>query len=206
MAAPPAIDEWQECRATTARFDGYLSDTRKYGFTLVTILLTANALVVDKNTAVDRPAASIVVMVLVFALFLLDNYYWVVLRAAVDRSKQLEQNQLKGVGTQLSAWIGKQVKDTHATDLILGLYALFVLVAAGIGLTAGLASGANAAAGNALVFTVAGVQLVAMGYIFLRVQPHAPPAAWFLEHVLGQKKKAPATADAAGQTKATVDK
>ena len=71
----PALEEWKECRATIARFDGYLSDMRKYGFTLVTILLTANALVTTGNTPADRPAASIVVMALVFALFMLDNYY-----------------------------------------------------------------------------------------------------------------------------------
>jgi hypothetical protein len=181
------IDEWKECRATTARFDGYLVDTRKYGFTLVTVLLTANALVVDKNTAVDRPAASIVILALLFALFMLDNYYWVVLRAAVERSRQLEDNELKGFRTQLSTLISKDVRDTHATDLILAVYVVFALVAAGIGLTAGIASGANAASGTIFVIVVAAGQLVAMGFIFLKVQPKAPPAEWFRKNILGQK-------------------
>ena len=66
---PNPLHEWQECRLTIGRFDGYLADTRKYGFTLVTVLLTANALVTTANAAVDRPAASIVVMVLLLALF-----------------------------------------------------------------------------------------------------------------------------------------
>jgi hypothetical protein len=174
------LQEWQECRTTTARFDGYLADIRKYGFTLFTALLTANALIVDKNTAVDRPAASIVVMVLVFALFMLDNYYWVVLRAAVERSRQLEKNELKGFGTQLSTVIGSRVAEAHATDLILAVYVLFVLVAAGIGLTAGLASGQPSQSGNVLVISVAAVGLLAMGAVFLKAQPKAPPANWFL--------------------------
>lgn len=103
------LHEWQECRTTIARFDGYLADTRKYGFTLVTILLTANALVTSGNTSVDRPAASIVVLALVFALFMLDNYYWSLLRGAVDRAKELEA---KG---QVSRLISEKVKESHAT-------------------------------------------------------------------------------------------
>lgn len=188
MASNGAITEWQECRTTTARFDEYLADTRKYGFTLVTVLLTANALVVDKNTAVDRPAASIVIMALLLALFMLDNYYWVLVRAAVDRSKNLEKDELKGLHTQLSTSIGQQVKDTHATDLILAVYVVFVLVAAGIGVTAGWASTQNANSGIILVVAVAVVELAAMGAIFLKVQPHAPPAAWFIQNVLGKKQ------------------
>lgn len=187
MATDEAIDEWQECRITTARFDGYLADIRKYGFTLVTVLLTANALVVNQNTAVDRPAASIVIMALLFALFMLDNYYWAVLRAAVDRSKTLEKGELKGLHAQLSTSIGQQVKVTHATDLILAVYVVFVLVAAGIGLTAGIASGTNSASGTTFVVVVAAGELVAMGFIFLKVQPTAPPADWFRKNILAQK-------------------
>jgi hypothetical protein len=189
MATNEAINEWQECRTTTARFDEYLADTRKYGFTLVTVLLTANALVVDKNTAVDRPAASIVIMALLLALFMLDNYYWVLVRAAVDRSKNLEKNELKGFHTQLSTSIGQQVKLTHATDLILAVYVVFVLVAAGIGLTAGIASGTNSSSGTAVVVAVGVGELAAMGLIFLKVQPTAPPSKWFKEQVLRQKNE-----------------
>ena len=47
MAQPDVTlaEEWLECRVTIGRFDGYLADIRKYGFTLVTLLLTASALV-----------------------------------------------------------------------------------------------------------------------------------------------------------------
>ena len=193
MASNGAIAEWQECRTTTARFDEYLADTRKYGFTLVTVLLTANALVVDKNTAVDRPAASIVIMALLFALFLLDNYYWVLVRAAVDRSKYLEQNELKDLHVRVSTSIGEQVKHTHATDLILGVYALFIVVAAGIGTTAGIASNANSTSGITLMVVVAAAELVLGWVIFLNVQPQAPPAAWFKKNILLQKDPAPTT-------------
>jgi hypothetical protein len=148
--------------------------------------LTANSLVVDKNTVVDRPAASIVVMVLVLALFMLDNYYWVLLRAAVERARSLEANELKGFGTQLSTLIGSRVADAHATDLILAVYVLFVLVAAGVGLTAGPASGQSSQSGNALVISVAAIGLLVMGAVFLKAQPKAPPAHWFLGTAIGK--------------------
>lgn len=158
---------------TIARFDGYLSDTRKYGFTLVTVLLTANALVTTGNTAADRPAASIVVMALVFALFMLDNYYWSLLRGAVERAKDLEAEG------QISRLISKKVKESHATDLILTVYVVFVLVAAGIGLTGqGIPAGWRTAS-----IVVAVFDLAAMYATFLIVQPQAPPAAWFYRQV-----------------------
>ncbi len=173
--------EWQECRSTIARFDGYLADIRKYGFTLVTVLLTANALVSTGNTAADRPAASIVVMVLLFALFMLDNYYWSLLRGAVDRAKKLEASG------QISRVISEKVKESHATDLILTVYVVFVAVAAGIGLTGqGVTAGWRIAS-----IVVAVADLAAMYGTFLIVQPNAPPARWFLDTVGWQKKEPP---------------
>lgn len=183
--------EWQECRTTIARFDGYLADTRKYGFTLVTILLTANALVTSGNTAVDRPAASIVVMALVFALFMLDNYYWDLLRGAVDRAKALEAKGGDGNSIQISGVISAKVKESHATDLILTVYAVFVVVAAGIGLTAGVNGQAVAGGWLFALVLVALADLVGMFAIFLKVQPKAPPAAWFLRNFWPKKETPP---------------
>lgn len=172
-------DEWQECRLTIGRFDGFLADTRKYGFTLVTILLTANALVTSGDTAVDRPAASIVVMTLLFALFMLDNYYWDLLRGAVDRAKELEKKDGEGKSIQLSGVISTKVANSHATALILAVYALFVLVAAGIGLTAGAAAKPGTPWGQIILLVVAAAELLAMAGVFLVVQPTAPTARWF---------------------------
>lgn len=64
--------EWLECRVTVGRFDGYLADARKYGFTLVTALLKASAPITPSNAAVDRPAAGIVILLLLLALFMID--------------------------------------------------------------------------------------------------------------------------------------
>jgi hypothetical protein len=186
MAPNQALNEWQECRTTIGRFDDSLADTRKYGFTLVTVLLTANALIVDKNIAVDRPAASIVVMVLLFALFMLDNYYWDLVRGAVGRAKELEEKGLNGQAFQLTGAISTRVRITHATGLILGVYALFVVVAWGIGITAWFAAKPDAPSGLYLLFVVAAVELVAMGAVFVIVQPDAPPSKIFYATGVGQ--------------------
>ena len=194
------LEEWQECRLTIGRFDGLLADTRKYGFTLVTVLLTANALVVSSNNAVDRPAAAVVVMALLFALFMLDNYYWDIVRGAVSRAKDLEnENNPKGI-TKLTGVISERVANSHATELILAVYLVFVLVAMGTGLTAGLApaaSGASTASaapaapaapwGLVLVVLVAVAELVTMGAVFLIVQYDAPPAKRFLGTKFGTR-------------------
>lgn len=192
------LDEWKECRVTIARFDGFLADTRKYGFTLVTVLLTANALVVSSNNAVDRPAASIVVMALLFALFMLDNYYLDVVRGAVSRARELEKLNNERQVPKLTGAISVRVADSHATVLILAVYLVFVFVAMGTGLTAGLpaapaASSASSAPtapaapwGLFLVVVVAACELVAMGCVFLKVQPDAPPSKTFLNKSFGQ--------------------
>jgi hypothetical protein len=86
--------EWAECRTTIGRMDVALEDLRKYGFTLVTGLLTASGLVGSATTSSTAsqlvPAAGLVVMVLVLGLFALDIYYQVMLRGAVSRALELE--------------------------------------------------------------------------------------------------------------------
>ena len=159
------LDEWQECRLTIGRFDGYLADTRKYGFTLVTVLLTANALVTPANSPVDRPAASIVVLALLLALFMIDNYYWVMLRASVQRAKDLEVTE-DHISWKLSA----QAQSSHATDLVLIFYGLFVAIAAGIPIVALLAVKPVAVTGIIAVFVALVVEAAAMFVVYNLVE------------------------------------
>ncbi len=81
--------------------DSVLADIRKYGFSLVTLLLTASALITTANPVADRAAASSVVTVLVLVLFLMDRYWWVLLREAVHRATELEKNPGMTVSTRL---------------------------------------------------------------------------------------------------------
>jgi hypothetical protein len=173
---------WLESRATTARFDGYLVNIRMYGFTLVTVLLTANALVTTGNPSVDRPAASIVIMALVLALFLLDNYYWELLRGAVQTSRALEDEAPEGSAVHLAGQISATAAHSYATELILAVYGVFVVVAVGIGRNSGIA----ASWGDVLV-AGALIQLVVMLAVFLVVQPESPTAKAFYKKDFGKR-------------------
>ena len=85
------FEEWRECRDLIGRLDGTLADLRKYGFSLVTTLLTAGGIVTSlTNGRPARAVASEVIMVLVAALFGLDAYYSTALGGAVDRALNLE--------------------------------------------------------------------------------------------------------------------
>jgi hypothetical protein len=112
---------------------------------LVTILLTANALVTAGDVVVDRVAASSVVMFLVLVLFLLDLYYDGLLRSAVTRASKLE-DATQSWKRQSSAW-PPELKEPpiHITTLLheyarkarvsliaSGVYALFVVVATAV--------------------------------------------------------------------------
>lgn len=86
------VDELQECRTTIGRMDTALEDLRKFGFSLITGLLTASALVggLASNARLALPVAGFVVMILVTALFGIDMYYQALLSSAVERAMDLE--------------------------------------------------------------------------------------------------------------------
>jgi len=160
--------EWLECRVTVGRFDGYLADIRKYGFTLVTLLLTASALVTPANSAVDRPAAAIVILLLLLALFMIDMYYWVMLKAAVGRAVTLE-----GSSDRISSVLEAQAQTSLATEIVLVFYALFVLVTFLIPVVALVTSGIVAVGGIAVMVVAVGVEALAMTSVYFLVErPH----------------------------------
>ena len=117
--------EWAECRTTIGRFDGIIADLRKYGFSLVTLLLTASALITSGNVVADRVASSSVVIVLIVVLFTMDRYWWGLLRVAVERAGQLEDI----LGMQLSKSLGEIARKTHNTRAATLAYMAFVVVA-----------------------------------------------------------------------------
>lgn len=87
----PQDVEWQECRNTIGRLDSTIADFRKYGFTLVTGLITANAFLGQQTpgpaTMIAVPAA---IMMLIAVLFAVDRYYTVLLSGAVERALDIE--------------------------------------------------------------------------------------------------------------------
>jgi hypothetical protein len=158
-------NEWQEARYTVGRFDGYLADVRKYGFTLVTALLTASALITPPNTEVDRPAAAIVILLLLLALFMIDMYYYVMLQAAVGRATELE-----GSPERITGVLTAQARASFATEVNLAFYGLFVIVTTLIPIVALVTSGKAPAAGITVMVVALIVEAAAMTMIYILVE------------------------------------
>jgi hypothetical protein len=123
VSAPPLLDEWKECRNTIGRLDTILADNRKYGFPLVTLLLSANA-VIPTTSLLARIAVAIAVMILIVVLFIIDRYYWILMRAAVVRAVQLEYRM--GSEALLTKHLGQFSLMTNANLLAFAVYCLFV--------------------------------------------------------------------------------
>jgi hypothetical protein len=127
---PRSLDEWKECRSTIDRFDRLLVDVRKYGFTLLTGLLTAGAFAFVKLDTTPVPDAarvgiSLVLMVLVLGLFTVDRYIEMLLRAAVTRARTLET----ALGLRLTHMLSSVAESVGTATWATWLYTLFVLSA-----------------------------------------------------------------------------
>jgi hypothetical protein len=83
-------DEWKRSRDTIDRYAGVLTDLRKYGFTLITGILTAGSFLGFSSTAaLAQVAVIIVTMILVVVLYWLDTSYQSLLFGAVFRARYL---------------------------------------------------------------------------------------------------------------------
>jgi hypothetical protein len=180
-------DEWAECRATIGRMDSTLADIRKYGFSLVTLLLTANALITNTNAVADRVAASSVVMVLVLVLFLMDRYWWVLLREAVERAIELEI----GLGIHVSYRLSEVARRSHNTGAASAVYAIFILLSCGIALVTVAPAGGRALLALILITVVAGAFLFGLHVWFELLLPtrfiSSRVAKWLRDQGFGPK-------------------
>jgi len=188
--AASALDDWKECRTTIGRLDGLLADTRKYGFTLVTVLLTANALVTPHDPIVDRIAASAAVMALIVVLYTIDRYYWILMGAGAQLAGQLE----KDLQLRTTTWLRAAAVRTGANPAIASIYYGFVLVAAGVAAVVVWPSGRADAIAWLVGLTAAALLLLVVLEVFLRTDT-SRLMAWFRRQVrLGTTQpKGPAT-------------
>lgn len=123
------FDEWKECRSSIARFDKVIVDLRKYGFTLITGLLTADAILFVKIpdlSPVDKAAVSFVTMILVSALFFVDRYQGILLRSAVKRTEDIESELNLKLTTKISTITRRSNTDEWGT----ALYIFFIVASA----------------------------------------------------------------------------
>ncbi len=90
------MKEWATARAVIDKFDGYQSDIRKYGFTLITGLLAVTGLFSSSPSISYPPGAKFGViasiLVLVVALSYLDGLYRYLQRGAAIRARILESS------------------------------------------------------------------------------------------------------------------
>jgi hypothetical protein len=134
------IKEWEQCRTTVGRLDTILADLRKFGFSLITGLLTASAFLalLGVQTTQNLPTAPIearvspfmVIMVLIAALFSVDSYYQVLLSAAVDRALDLEVKTDPWM--RVTKYLSVNAMLTKSTYVTLFLYLLLLAAAAGL--------------------------------------------------------------------------
>ncbi len=87
------LEEWREARRSIGRFDEYLLNLRRYGFTLATILIGADAYlsITQEGFAWGKAGAAVAIMLLIFALFLLDHHVKTLQSVALYRAAELEK-------------------------------------------------------------------------------------------------------------------
>jgi hypothetical protein len=156
-----AFREWTECRSTIARMDTILEDLRKFGFTLITGLITANAFL--GGPVSGRPAAgvaaSIAIVVLVTALFSVDTYYTAGLSGAVERALDLEAKTSPPI--RITRSIDTRRQQAGVNWVTFGVYVFLLIVATGLG----IATAAAAAPAMALVAVTAALGAIQLTYV-----------------------------------------
>jgi hypothetical protein len=161
--------EWAECRSIIARCDTTLEDLRKFGFSLVTILLTASAFFgVSTPSANARVATTLAVMVLIGALFSIDTYYEALKSGAAERALDLEARSVPPI--RITKYISRYVQKSKVFYVALGFYLLLMVTASGLGLWAGLSGKAYAATSVVAVLSVALIIYMVAYWLYIRSQ------------------------------------
>ena len=128
-----ALEEWKNAREATSKFDEILVDLRKYGFSIITGIITADAFIgFSKPIADIQIGAIIVTMILIVILYWVDRYYDGLLWGAVMRTRFLETFRLERA--HLSSYISGFLPDKIVT-LLHYMYGVFLLGALILGLS-----------------------------------------------------------------------
>lgn len=121
------LDEWKQARGVLQFFDDKLHDLRKYGFSFVTALLTAEGILIPMKevivSAQIKFAVFGVTLLLILALHFIDKNYRVYQRATNMRALVLE----KKLNLELSETITDRYKAEHINLIVIGLYLLLTV-------------------------------------------------------------------------------
>jgi hypothetical protein len=133
-----AVKEWQTARDVLQKFDDRIADLRKYGFSFVTALLTAQSLLVPlvvKDTGVTGVPDMVkfgviaVTLLLVVTLRLLEKNYQLFQAAAAVRALILERR----LNLELTETISQRYKDDHVALSVIGVYIGFAVGVGAVG-------------------------------------------------------------------------
>ena len=123
--------EWDAALKCIADFDKTLMDLRKYGFTFLTGLITAQGFFGGSTSDSIRVAVILVTMVSVLVVFWLDKYYFSLLYGSYLRARFLEQ--IRFVNIRLEIFLGG-TNNSKARVALLAIYFgfLFALLLLGV--------------------------------------------------------------------------
>ncbi len=117
-----AMGEWSAARETIERFDGYLNDLRKYGFSLVTGLLAVTGFLSSSPSAALTPIVKLGVttsiLALIVTLSIMDSQYRSIRMGAITRAELLENYLNMGLSTFISDYVDTGRFGNHYYDLI----------------------------------------------------------------------------------------
>jgi hypothetical protein len=121
------LDEWKECRSSIARFDEAIRDIRKFGFTMLTGILSANSylfVTITSFSYLEKFGISIITLLLIFALFRIDRYHEIYLMGAVQTALDLEED----IGYNLTKNISSNIRNATTDEWGSGLYFGFGII------------------------------------------------------------------------------
>jgi hypothetical protein len=127
--------EWETARDVLQKFDDRIHDLRKYGFSFVTALLTAQSLLIpyvkDTTSVPDDVKLGVIAitLLLIVTLRLLEKNYQLFQAAAATRALILETR----LNLELTETISQRYKDDYVNLLVLGLYILFAVGVGAVG-------------------------------------------------------------------------
>jgi hypothetical protein len=125
-----SFEEWKEVRGIFTRFDGYLNDLRKYGFSVIAALLTATSIEAMLNLDESaRFALLILSCAFITALHLFDHNYRQYEKAASKRAKILEPM----LNIKISEIISERYHNQSIFLYIPLIYIIFIWITWGLG-------------------------------------------------------------------------
>ena len=161
------FQEWKTCRETLREFDKILVDLRKFGFGLITVLLSANGFLFAQTNIGEVAIMGVfaALLVLIVGLFRYDRVHEVFIRAAVLRAIDLEITRSMGLTREIAYWSYKIATGTWGQYLyVFFCFAAYLLAVAGILHSPGTAVGSVPEVHLIIGCTIAGG--VAGGYVF----------------------------------------